>query len=82
MMIMTTNGMKKWIVYARRERLLTEKLDRILRIFCNSPALGEEDKKKWLVEVAKIWWSLKDRQIECNELDVMRNEDGYVQMAD
>ena len=24
-----------------------------------------------LVGVVKTWWSLKDRQIECNELDVM-----------
>ena len=44
----------------------------ILRIFCNSSSLEDiEAKKKWLVEVAKIWWSSADPQIECNELDVL-----------
>ena len=64
------NGILKWTVYAKRERLLTEKLDKILRIFCNSPALDAgEERKKWLVAVAKIWWSAADRKIDCTELD-------------
>ena len=69
------NGIKKWIVHAKRERLLTSKLDQILRIFCNSPAItGTDIKKKWLVAVAKIWWSSADREVDCSELDVMCNE--------
>ena len=65
------NGIKKWLIYALRDRLKTDKVDKILRIFCNSPGINDEYKKKWLVEVAKTWWSSANRQIECVELDTM-----------
>ena len=69
------NGIKKWLVYSQRERLLIGKIDKILRIFCNSPGIDGHDKKTWLVQVAKKWWSGANRQIECAKLDKICNND-------
>ncbi len=41
---------------------MTPKVDKILRIFCNSPNDDDKDfKSEWLVNVAKICWSAADR---------------------
>ena len=50
----TANGVKKWILSAKKERLKPETLDMILRIFFNSPDINDyENKKQWLVHVLK-----------------------------
>ena len=67
------NGIKKWLIYSQRERLKIDKVDKILRIFCNSPCINDVDKKEWLVQVAKIWWRTANRRIECAELDKLCN---------
>lgn len=65
----------KWMINARRERMLTSNLDMVLRIYCNSP---ERDDKaaltEWLMEVAKIFWTDADRDIACDELDDICNK--------
>ena len=68
------NGIKKWLIYSLRERLTTDKLDEILQTFCDSPGLTDEDKNKWLVEVAKTWRSSANKQTECDELDATCND--------
>ena len=69
------NGIKKWIVYSKRERLKVGKLDKILRIFCNSPGIASDELREWLIQVAKKWWSKADRDVDCDALDIMCNDD-------
>jgi hypothetical protein len=66
------NGIKKWMLNARRESMLTTKLDMILRIYCNRPNCNDDEYlHPWLMEVAKKWYNAANRQIECDELDAM-----------
>ena len=68
------NCTKKWMVPARRDSPKTEKLDKILRIYHNSPDIDDtEELNKWAVEVAKIWYGMKPRKYKCDELDTMCN---------
>lgn len=57
-------GAREW------EKMLTEKLDMILRVFYNVPDIKDTDKlDKWLLEVAKVFWTMKQRELICPELD-------------
>ena len=68
------NGTKKCMVPSFRDTLKTEKLDKILRIYYNSPDIDDIDElNKWAVEVVKIWYSIKPREYKCDELDRMCN---------
>eukprot|EP01084_Bolivina_argentea_P260210 439356_1 len=65
------NGIKKWICNARREAMKTKKLDKILRIYYNSPDIDAVDiLNKWVIEVAKIW-NRKNRDHTCLKLDAL-----------
>eukprot|EP01083_Nonionella_stella_P161350 528374_1 len=64
------NGIKKWMFTARQEGMLTQNMDKILRLFCNSPNPKDDvNLKPWIMECLKIFWSNAERQIECQELD-------------
>ena len=65
------NGIKKWMFTARRHHINTDTMDKILRIFCNSPDVNTDEARKWCEAVAAIWWNnvSGNRQIECPELD-------------
>ncbi len=68
------NGIKKWMINARRESMLTTKLDKILRI-CNSPDRDDNEVfGEWLKEVVMLFWNARDRRIEFSELDTMCNK--------
>ena len=69
------NGIKKWICNAKRDSLLTSKLDQILRIYCNAPSMEDEYCKQWLTEVVKIYWAAANRSIDCKELDKICEEE-------
>ena len=43
--------------------------------------MADSKLKQWLALVAKIWWCCANRQIECNELDIMCDEDDDIQMT-
>ena len=80
------NGVKKWICNAKRHSLLTETLDKLLRIYCNAPDLDdEEQKREWITAVAKIYWKSAERAIECKELDDIcaeeENEDNDLEVV-
>eukprot|EP01083_Nonionella_stella_P079037 216609_1 len=65
------NGIKKWMFNARQEGMLTQNMDKILRLFCNSPNPKDDvNLKPWIMECLKIFWSnAEKRQIECQQLD-------------
>ena len=50
------NGMNKWMTPPQRNALKTEKLEKILRIYYNSPDVEEKEASQaWMIEVAKLW---------------------------
>ena len=56
------NGCKKWMITSRRMSKSINKVDKIMRIFINSPNMNDnEQRKKWSVAAA-IQWSQQDRQ--------------------
>ena len=68
------NGTKKWMVPPKRDRLKTDKLNKILRIYYNSPDLGDSALNSWIINVAKMW-NRKNRNHTCDELNAICNED-------
>ena len=52
--------------------LLVEKLDMLLRIFCNGPSEDDvEALRVWFVEVAKLYWEKAERKMKCEEQDIL-----------